>query len=631
VSRASATANTNTNTNTNTTENAAPHASRGDRDARPPAQQPPGAAAFAAGDIAIVGIAGRYPQADDLAQFWRNLARGVDSVTEIPADRWDYRRFYDPQKGRLGKSYSKWGGFLSDVARFDAAFFNISAREAQIMDPQERLFLECVYHTLEDAGYTRRNVSRSRRVGVFVGVMYEEYQLYGVERMLEGTPVALAGNPAAIANRVSYFCDFHGPSMAIDTMCSSSLSAIHLACQSLMLGECEVAVAGGVNVSIHPNKYQMLSQGRFASSNGRCESFGAGGDGYVPSEGVGAVLLKPLARAIADGDRIHAVIKATALNHGGKTNGYTVPNPNAQADVIGDALARAGIDARSIGYVEAHGTGTSLGDPIEIAGLAQAFGRYTPDKGFCAIGSVKSNIGHGESAAGMAGLTKIVLQMRHRRLVPSLHADTPNPNIDFADTPFVVQTTSAPWRGAILPDEAGRPAELPLRAGLSSFGAGGANAHVVVEAYDGAGAERGAHEDGPAVVVLSARTDERLAAQARNLLAHLSREPHRDGELDRDGGATLASIAYTLQVGREAMPARLAVIAASLDDLREKLAALLDGGEALDGVSRGRVDPLAQPLAPGELAQWRAGARLAELAAAWVAGRFDDWTPCYGD
>ncbi|WP_238400637.1 SDR family NAD(P)-dependent oxidoreductase [Burkholderia thailandensis] len=641
VSRASATANTNTTTTTtttatatattNTTENAAPHASRGDRDARPPAQQPPGAAAFAAGDIAIVGIAGRYPQADDLAQFWRNLARGVDSVTEIPADRWDYRRFYDPQKGRLGKSYSKWGGFLSDVARFDAAFFNISAREAQIMDPQERLFLECVYHTLEDAGYTRRNVSRSRRVGVFVGVMYEEYQLYGVERMLEGTPVALAGNPAAIANRVSYFCDFHGPSMAIDTMCSSSLSAIHLACQSLMLGECEVAVAGGVNVSIHPNKYQMLSQGRFASSNGRCESFGAGGDGYVPSEGVGAVLLKPLARAIADGDRIHAVIKATALNHGGKTNGYTVPNPNAQADVIGDALARAGIDARSIGYVEAHGTGTSLGDPIEIAGLAQAFGRHTPDKGFCAIGSVKSNIGHGESAAGMAGLTKIVLQMRHRRLVPSLHADTPNPNIDFADTPFVVQTTLAPWRGAILPDEAGRPAELPLRAGLSSFGAGGANAHVVVEAYDVAGAERGAHEDGPAVVVLSARTDERLAAQARNLLAHLSREPHRDGELDRDGGATLASIAYTLQVGREAMPARLAVIAASLDDLREKLAALVDGGEGLDGVSRGRVDPLGEPLAPGELAQWRAGARLAELAAAWVAGRFDDWTPCYGD
>jgi polyketide synthase PksN len=260
------------------------------------------------------------------------------------------------------------------------------------MDPQERLFLECVYSAIEDAGYTRESLGKCRdhgsesNVGVFVGVMYEEYQLYGAQATALGSPIALSGNPASIANRVSYFCNFHGPSMAVDTMCSSSLTSIHLACESLRNGGCKVAVAGGVNVSIHPNKYLMLAQGKFASSKGRCESFGVGGDGYVPGEGVGAVILKPLSKAIEDKDHIYGVIKGTALNHGGKTNGYTVPNPNAQAEVIGLALKKAGINPRTISYIEAHGTGTSLGDPIEIAGLCKAFQDYTNDKQYCAIG-----------------------------------------------------------------------------------------------------------------------------------------------------------------------------------------------------------------------------------------------------
>ena len=236
--------------------------------------------------------------------------------------------------------------------------------------------------------------------------------LYGAQDQVQGVPIALSGNPSSIANRVSYFCNFHGPSVAIDTMCSSSLTAIHLACQSIQRGGCELAIAGGVNVSIHPNKYLMLGQGKFVSSKGRCESFGQGGDGYVPGEGVGAVLLKPLAKAIADGDHIYGVIKGTAINHGGKTNGYTVPNPNAQAGVIGQALQEAGIDPRTISYIEAHGTGTSLGDPIEITGLVKAFQKYTENKQFCAIGSAKSNIGHCESAAGIAGVTKVLLQLK---------------------------------------------------------------------------------------------------------------------------------------------------------------------------------------------------------------------------
>ncbi|WP_266160742.1 SDR family NAD(P)-dependent oxidoreductase, partial [Dyella silvatica] len=397
------------------------------------------------GEIAIIGVAGRYPQAGNLQQFWANLSQGKDSITEIPAERWDHALYFDEDRSKPGKTYGRWGGFIDGVDLFDPLFFNISPREAELMDPQERLFLECVHATLEDAGYTRDNVAEDSSVGVFVGVMYEEYQLYGAQEQARGRPIAVPGHPASIANRISYFCNFNGPSMALDTMCSSSLTAIHLACQSLQRGGCAVAIAGGVNVSVHPNKYLMLAQGKFISGKGRCESFGEGGEGYVPGEGVGAVLLKPLAQAQADGDHIYGVIKATAINHGGKTNGYTVPNPNAQAKVIERALREGGIDARAVSYIEAHGTGTSLGDPIEIAGLSKAFRHWTQDTQFCAIGSAKSNIGHCESAAGIAGVTKVLLQLKHQQLVPSLHSSVLNPNIDFDGTPFVVQQQLAPW------------------------------------------------------------------------------------------------------------------------------------------------------------------------------------------
>ena len=334
--------------------------------------------------------------------------------------------------------------------------------------------------------------------------MYEEYQLYGAERTASGDPLAVSGSPASIANRVSYFCNFHGPSMAVDSMCSSSLTAIHLACDSLLAGSCEVALAGGVNLTLHPNKYLALAQGRFTSSSGRCESFGRGGDGYVPGEGAGAVLLKPLERAIADGDQIYGVIRGSALNHGGKTNGYTVPNPHAQAAVIARALARAGVDPRAVSYVEAHGTGTTLGDPIEIAALTNAFRLGTGDCGFCAIGSVKSNIGHCESAAGIAGLTKILLQLKHRQLAPSLHAETLNPGIDFDRSPFVVQRRLEEWKG-------------PRIAGLSSFGAGGSNAHLIVEEFAAPPPQRTSAAR-RRIFPFSARDGERLAELLRRFL-----------------------------------------------------------------------------------------------------------------
>ena len=464
--------------------------------------------------IAVVGISGRFPEADDLDELWENLVAGRDCISEIPAGRWDYRDHFDPQPGIPGKSYTRWGGFLRAVDEFDAAFFNISPREAERTDPQERLFLEEAWRALEDAGSTRA-ARAGRQVGVYVGVMYSQYQLLQAEQATQGNPLHLGSSYASIANRVSYALDLRGPSMAVDSMCSSSLTAVQLACEALASGAIDVAVAGGVNLSIHPAKFVDLSQGRFASTDGRCRSFGEGGDGYVPGEGVGAVVLRRLEDAEADGDRIHAVIRGGAIGHGGKTNGYSVPNPVEQTRVIEQALARAGVDPSAVSYVEAHGTGTSLGDPIEIAALQRAIGPRPEGAARCAVGSVKSNIGHLESAAGFAGLAKIVLQLRHRMLAPSLHSAELNPHLDLPATSLAVQQTLERW-------ETG--GELRV-AGLSSFGAGGANAHLVVCEHPAPAAVDAG--DAPQLVVLSARTAARLRAAGRRARRDRRAPPRR--------------------------------------------------------------------------------------------------------
>jgi acyl transferase domain-containing protein/acyl carrier protein/ubiquinone/menaquinone biosynthesis C-methylase UbiE len=525
--------------------------------------------------------------APDLDQFWRNLVAGRDCIVEIPPDRWALDGFYDPNRERPETSYSKWGGFIDDVDKFDARFFNISPREADALDPQTRKFLEVAWATMEDAGLTRDTLFHGepdptqRLAGVFVGVMYGDYQLFGPEEAALGNLIAPNAAYWNVANRVSHFLDLHGPSMAIDTACSSSLSAIHMACAALRSGDCTVAFAGGVNVTVHPSKHWILSKSGFASSDGRCRSFGEGGDGYVPGEGVGAVLLKPLARAVADGDRIHAVIRSSALNHGGRTNGYTVPNPVAQGNLIAAAMKRGGVTPDSISYVEAHGTGTSLGDPVEIAGLARAFAGATV--GSCAIGSVKSNIGHLESAAGIAALTKVVLQLRHDSLVPSLHAKSTNPNLQLSITPFLIQTATASWI---------RPSGGARRAGISSFGAGGANAHLVIEdAPPSPDETRGSSE--PLIVPLSAATRDALTEQASRLADWLEQN-HAEVEF--------ASVVRTLQVGREPMRHRHAMRAATCAELIGALREFVDGKAAsttvvADWVSGGRIDW--DTLAPG--------------------------------
>ncbi|SDX41012.1 SDR family NAD(P)-dependent oxidoreductase [Lysobacter enzymogenes] len=570
----------------------------------------PSARANAVEPVAIVGLAGRYPQADDLHAFWDNLRQGRDCIGEILADRWDHARYFDPARNRPGKTYSKWGGFLDAIDRFDPLFFNISPKEAELMDPQERLFLETAWQALEDAGYRREAVA-GRKVGVYVGAMWGQYELYGVGGGEQGVP---SSSFASIANRVSYFFDFHGPSLALDTMCSSSLTAIQLAAEDVRKSAVEMAIAGGVNLCTHPNKYLSLAQGNFAASDGRCRSFGAGGDGYVPGEGVGAVVLKPLSRALADGDRILALIRGGALNHGGKTNGYTVPNPLAQGELIGEALAAAGVPAHSIGYVEAHGTGTSLGDPIEIAGLSKGFGlaagadaQRTP----CAIGSVKSNIGHLESAAGIAALSKVLLQLQHAQLAPSLHAQPANPHIDFAASAFRVQTELGEWP---------RPTAHPRRAGISSFGAGGANAHLIVEEYDDARPVNDA--TGPQLFLLSARDRTALREYGARMLEHLRREPAQ----------TLADIAYTSQLGRTPLAERLALIVDDRTMLAERLAQWLGQDGDTDGVFQGNPR---QAQAAAALIEGEAGAAYLEmtlqrrdldkLARLWIAGVEIDW------
>jgi polyketide synthase PksL len=491
-------------------------------------------------DIAIIGLSGHYPQAKNLNEFWENLKSGKDCITEIPSERWAFEDYFDKNKDTPGTMYSKWGGFLSDVDKFDPLFFKISPGEAALIDPQERLFLETAWEAVEDAGYAQEQLA-GKKVGVYVGVMYGEYQLFANQDSFVPTHSLFS----AIANRVSYFFDFHGPSIALDTMCSSSLTAIHLACQSLKTGECQLALAGGVNLSLHPNKYLLLSHGKFLASNGHCRSFGSEGDGYVPGEGVGAVLLKPLSKALEDGDSIYGVIKGSTLNHGGKTNGYTVPNPNAQAELIASAYQNAHIDPAAVSYIEAHGTGTSLGDPIEIAGLNKVFSHLKNYQ--CPIGSVKSNIGHCESAAGIAALTKVLLQLKHKTLVPSIFSEPLNNNINWSETPFKVQQTLSPWNGFRI-------------AGISSFGAGGSNAHLIVtEAPE---MPLKTYSEKPYyLLTFSGKTEDALTQRISDLLDWMN----------KNKSTSFADLSYTLNARRSHFEHRASLVASSFDEAIEIL------------------------------------------------------------
>ncbi|HEX4420879.1 MAG TPA: SDR family NAD(P)-dependent oxidoreductase, partial [Kofleriaceae bacterium] len=526
--------------------------------------------------IAVIGAGCRFPGgADDLAAYWRLLAGGEVASAEVPRSRWHASDWFHPVPETPGRTYVTKGGFLRDLESFDPAFFRISPREASRIDPQQRLLLEVSWEALERAGQDPAAL-RDTRTGVFVGVGDNEY----VERLkgradLAADAYAATGNAVSfIAGRLSFALGLRGPSLAIDTACSSSLVALHLACQSLRAGECELALAGGVNALLSPESFVALSQIRALSPDGRCKTFSAEADGYARAEGCGVVVLKRLSAALRDGDPIQCVIRGTAVNHDGPSSGLTVPNGPAQQALLRDALARAAVAPADVDFVECHGTGTSLGDPIEVNALAEVFGAGRAADRPLVLGAAKANLGHLESASGMAGVLKVMLALEHQ-LIPAQPAfDALNPHVAWAELPVVVAREPQPWtRG-----------DRPRRAGVSSFGLSGTNAHIVIEDAPAAPATAAAAlVDRPAeLVVVSARSAAALNAQADRLARHLDAHPE----------ASLGAVAASLATGRCAMEHRFAVAVSTRDELRA----------ALERAARGEAPAAEATAAPGALA-----------------------------
>ncbi|MBN2531292.1 MAG: SDR family NAD(P)-dependent oxidoreductase [Spirochaetales bacterium] len=573
-------------------------------------------------DIAVIGMWGKFPLSPGLDEYWDNLVKGADCIEEIPGERWDYKKYFDPDIHAYNKTYGKWGGFIKDIDKFDPAYFGISPREAAEMDPQQRLLLECACEMMERAGYGDPDIYKDNLIGLFAGVMWNEYSVLGTQ---DGFMQNIYPGPGtlywAIANRVSYIMDLRGPSIALDTACSSSLVAIDLACQSILRGDCHMAIAGGVNLNLHPSKYIYLGQAKFLSTDGRCRSFGKGGNGYVPGEGVGTILLKPLEKAIDDKDTIYGIVRGSATNHGGKAAGFTVPDVEAQSKVIVKAFERARIKAEDIGYIEAHGTGTSLGDPIEIKGITKAFEKYTGEKQFCPIGSVKSNIGHLEAASGIAGVIKILLSFKNHCIPKSIHNDELNPNIDFTDTPFFVVKENLEWQ---------EKENKPLAAGISSFGAGGSNAHIILESFESENPQASSSGEGH-LIVLSARSPVQLKEYAEKLLGYLE-------AFNKNEVIPLSGIAYTLQTGRKKMEERLAVHCYSIEDLMKKLTSYLAdepvGSVYYDNIKnhkKGLREIQKHEAGEAMLDDWIRSKDYHSLARYWVKGIKVEWRNLYGN
>ena len=518
--------------------------------------------------IAIVGMSCRFPGgADDPAAFWRMLAAGVDAVDKIPADRFDIDAIYDARRDAgNGTVYTKNGGFIKDVDLFDARFFRISPREAKAMDPQQRLFLEVAWEALEDAG-VRPNQLVDTRTGAYVGMNTSDYT-----QLLTRNPKNVdiyfgPGNSfCAAPGRLSYFLGLRGPSLAVDTACSSSLVAVHLAIQAIHNGECDFAVAGGVSLILSPTVHISTADGGAIAADGRCKTFAKSADGYGRGEGCGVVAIKPLSKAIADGDRIRAVMLGSALNQDGPSSGLTVPNGPAQQALIVEALAAANVAPEDVSYVETHGTGTPIGDPIEIRALKNAMGRLGPGDRPLMIGSVKTNIAHLEAASGVAGLMKSVLALEHKAIPAHLHFDEPNPDIPWEGAPLVVPRALTPWD----------PEAERRICGVSAFGFTGTNAHIVMEA----GPEVDPKEalvPGPHVLLLSGNERAALPAQAASYKVFL----------EGDGGALhLEDICYTASRRRQQHDHRLAVAGDTHADLIAGLGAFVEGDTKV-GVVRG--------------------------------------------
>ncbi|MBR8834203.1 MAG: SDR family NAD(P)-dependent oxidoreductase [Stigonema ocellatum SAG 48.90 = DSM 106950] len=516
--------------------------------------------------VAIIGMGCRFPKAKNPQAFWSLLRSGVDAITKVPVSRWE--------------SGNGWGGFLEQVDQFEPQFFNISPREANNMDPQQRLLLEVSWEALENAGLAAERLAGSRG-GVFIGISSGDYaKLNG--NIVNTEAYYGTGNALSIAaNRLSYFLDWHGPSWAVDTACSSSLVAVHQACQSLLLGECHLALAGGVNLMLSPQLTLTFAEAQMMAADGLCKTFDALADGYVRSEGCGVVVLKRLADALADGDSIQAIIRGTAVNQDGLTNGLTAPNGNSQQEVIRLALAKAGVQPNQISYVETHGTGTSLGDPIEVNSLKAVLMEDRESNQPCWISSVKTNIGHLEAAAGIAGLIKVVLSLEHGEIPPHLHLKQLNPYIELEKTTIEIPTQLQPWSSV----------GQPRLAGVSAFGFGGTNAHVVLEEAPAQLKSQDALSEGQNptklnkllerpvhLLTLSAKTEKALDDLVENYQNHL----------ETYGQLAIADVCFSANTGRSHFNHRLAIITSDKQELAAKLAKII-AGEELSGVYSGKL------------------------------------------
>jgi myxalamid-type polyketide synthase MxaE and MxaD len=520
--------------------------------------------------IAIIGMGCRFPQGAGRPEaFWRLLCDGVDAVREIPPERWDWRAYYDPDPERPGRMNTRWGSFLEQVDQFDPAFFGISPREAVQMDPQHRLLLEVAFEALEDAGQTEAML-RGSRTGVFAAVYQRDYtRLAFSDPELIDAYTASGTHHSLAANRLSYLLDLRGPSLVVDTACSSSLVAVHLACRSLAAGECQRAIVGAANLVLSPEETLSLSRWGMMAPDGRCKTFDARADGFVRGEGAGVVVLKRLSDAQADGDEVLAVIRGTAVIQDGRSNGITAPNVLAQQEVLRQALANAGLGPERIGYVETHGTGTALGDVIELEALREVLGQPRPDGSPCVLGAVKTHIGHLEAAAGLAGLIKTVLVLRHGEIPPNLHLREQNPRLPLAGSSFLLPTQRRAW-----------PASAqPRAAGVSSFGMGGTNAHVILEEAprSAPAAASPVGQDEAWLLPLSAHSPQALSALAREYQHRASA-----GLLP-----PLPRLCATAARRRTHHEHRLAVVARNSAELAERLAAFM-AGEARPGLSSGR-------------------------------------------
>lgn len=535
-------------------------------------------------DIAVIGMSGRFPEATNYNEFWENIKCGKNLIREIPKERWDWKKYYRIHGKIKDRFVSHWGGFMREIEQFDLRFFQLSQREADAMDPQQRILLEEAWSCLEDAGICPSKMAGSN-TGVYIaGCQFDYRDLLerNQETIVPHSTLGIASS--LLANRISYFFDFKGPSITLDTACAGALTAIHYGVEALRSNECETALVGGINVILSPNNYIRLSKMQVLSQTGSLKALDEAADGFIRGEGVGLLLLKPLDKALEDGDMIYGCIKGTAVNHSGRTKSISYPSADAQANVIIEAIEKSNIPAETISYIELHGTGTPKGDPIEVEGLKKAFDKLMSQventslrTQFCGIGSVKTNIGHLEGAAGMPSIFKVLLAMKHRQLPPTINFNHINPKIEIENSPFYVVDNLTEW--ATIKNEFG---EIPLRAGISSFGLGGTNAHIIVEEFKEKHSDR--KNSGQYVLIcLSSKTDQGLLRNADALAQFLC---------NRADDINLQDIGYTLACCRDHFEKRITLIADSVYDLIRKCSQIANGNKDIRNESPINLDKL---------------------------------------